>query len=289
MNLQANNLSLLILAVRAALAEKPGIDDPVREARVLIMRVVGITAADMIARPDMVIDQSMLDRVQNVVDRRAKGEPLSRILGLREFYGLDFVLSPDTLDPRPETEILVDLAMTWLHQNPHARSMLDLGTGTGCIPIALLAHVSDLHARAVDVAPGAVQAAIHNAQIHNVNDRFHAVVSNWFAALNGMTFDLITSNPPYIPAGDVPGLDIGVKNHDPILALAGGDDGLDPYRIIFTEMKNYLRPGGVAMFEFGIDQVEGITRLAEKSGLDVRDVTNDYAGIPRVITVGLTD
>jgi release factor glutamine methyltransferase len=259
-------------------------DDLGYEARLILKEAAGIDAATVIAEPDKVLNTEQMVAIKAVATRRALGEPLSRILGWREFYGLRFILNADTLDPRPETELMIDGAREWLDMNPTKSTMLDLGTGTGCIPISLLKHNPNLRAVAVDHAAGALQAAIINGEQNGVAGRLQVMQSNWADAVTGF-FDLICSNPPYIPSRDILQLDSNVTNHDPILALDGGEDGFLAHRAVLIAIKKHLSKGGLALVEIGQGQLAEFRRLVEEYGLDLDRVYMDYNGIPRVVGV----
>lgn len=266
---------------------KAEIDDPRREIRLIVKYAAGIDEVSQVVRPEQELSPDQIEAIDQMAIRRAAGEPLSRILGTREFYGLAFRLSPYTLDPRPETEILVDRAIEWIGNRSENLTILDLGTGTGCIPISILKSCAQVRAVAIDVSADSLAVAAENARLHGVNDRLALIQSDWFSALSGVSFDLVVSNPPYIPAADVSNLEAAVRRFDPILALSGGIDGLDPYRTIFSTLHRYLKPEGLGLFEIGVGQRGDITRLATKSGLDVVQVWDDYAGIPRLVGVAV--
>lgn len=202
------------------------------------------------------------DRVSDAVSRLITGEPLSRILGFAEFYGLDFMLSPDTLDPRQDTELLIDLALKALGDGP-AR-VLDIGTGSGCIAISVLVHAGgDVRAVATDLSAGAIETARRNAEKHQVDARIEFVQTSWADGVQG-GFDLILSNPPYIRSDVVSMLDMNVRDYDPLLALDGGAGGLDAYRAIIAALPGLLNPGGVAVLEIGYDQGESVRQMLEQ-------------------------
>ncbi len=268
------------------------LDDPGREARLIVSHAAGLSAADLLARPDMDVSPDAADQAREIAAARAGGRPLSRIMGAREFYGLSFALTSDTLDPRPETEMIVDQALAFLNTIPGEGPIegLDLGTGTGCIPIALLMHCPRLRMTAADISPGAIQAAGKNADTHGVSDRLSLCVSDWYQniVVPPGGFDVVISNPPYIPLGDVAGLAPEVRDHDPIRALSAGDSGLEAYDMLFSGLSRVINATGRAFFEIGIGQAAALTKMAEKYGLDVRRVLNDYAGIPRVMEISRT-
>ena len=228
------------------------------------------------------------DDLETMIERRLSGEPLNRVLGYAEFYGLDFELSPDTLDPRQDTELLVDLALERFTGNDRGLRVLDLGTGTGCIIISVLKTLSKATGVATDLSAGALEIATKNARKHGADDRITFVQSDWCQKVGG-TFDLILSNPPYIDRGIIPNLAKNVRNYDPILALDGGDDGMDAHKIILTETKKMLNPGGVILLEIGYDQAEKIARLVENIGATLTRIVPDYAGNPRVAEISHGD
>lgn len=239
----------------------------------------GIPHAEREAR--WLLDGVAAENLESALSRRIAGEPLSRILGHQEFWGLNFQLSPDTLDPRIDTETLIQAALDRFPGNP-PRRILDIGTGTGCILISLLHEWPGATGVATDLSAGALDTARRNAQLNGVADRAEFVQTDWVAGIQG-PFDLILSNPPYIPTGVIPNLDENVQNYDPILALDGGMDGLDAYRSILTEIKNLLAPGGLALFEIGYDQAESMPRIVEDSGATPGAIIYDSGGNPRVV------
>ncbi len=237
----------------------------------------------LIAAEDDPVPQHERQLIDEFGARRMNGVPVARLLGHQEFYGLRFDLGSDTLVPRPETELLVDLALAFLSPAKAPR-VLDLGTGTGCIPIALLHERTDLLAVAVDLSAGALAMAQRNAERHGVSDRLTLAQGSWFTPLDPETrFDLITSNPPYIAASVINELSPEVREHDPRLALDGGADGLDAYRQILDAAPGFLRPGGRVMLEIGFDQAEAVRLIAAQSGPHEVYVHQDLAGLDRVI------
>jgi release factor glutamine methyltransferase len=253
------------------------------ETRILLEDIIGNTPAELITSGDKQIPQPIIDKIKAILSEKATGKPLSKILGYKEFYGLNFIVSEHTLDPRPETEILVMRALEII-EDIQSPSVLDLGTGTGCIPISILSHHQNATAIAADISDAALQVAATNTENHGLNHRLILKNSDWFKNINGK-FDLITANPPYIDSEEIPNLSPEVKNHDPILALDGGKNGLDPYKIIFSSIKNFLKPQGRALFEIGYDQCGHILRLAENYRIRIDAIHPDLAGIPRVVEI----
>ncbi len=262
-----------------------GIESPALEARRLIKRHFNIDWAEIVASPAKTLPDTTA--LENDLRRRLSGEPLSRIEGVREFRGLEFTLGPDTLDPRPETEILVDWALELFH-GKHPERILDLGTGTGCIPICLLKEWQATRGLATDIAPGALEIARRNAETHKVADRLDFQLADWGQGIEGR-FDLVVSNPPYIPESGIGILQKEVRNHDPILALDGGFDGLQAYGKIFSALSRLLKPAGKALFEIGAGQEADIERLAGKYRIRIEAVRPDYAGITRVVEISNGD
>lgn len=277
-------LSELHRIARARLTEA-GIAEAALDARVLVEDLTGTTRTDALARPDTTINRNVEAAVQAALARRAAGEPVHRILGAREFYGLRFALSPDTLEPRPDTEALVELALPFARNVCDARGacrILDLGTGTGAIALALLSAEPRASAVATDIASGALATAKANAEALGLAGRIAFVRSDWFAAVEG-TFDLIVSNPPYIPSAEIGTLSREVRGFDPLRALDGGADGLDPYRIIAGGSATHLAPDGAVMVEIGAGQGADIAGIFARHGFRHADTRRDLGGHERAL------
>jgi release factor glutamine methyltransferase len=212
--------------------------------------------------------------------RRAGHEPVSRILGHREFWSLDFALGPATLDPRPDSETLVEAALAACPDRP--LRVLDLGTGTGCLLLAVLHDRPAAFGLGVDRSEAAAGTARANARALGLADRAAFLVGDWATALDAR-FDLILSNPPYIPEAEIAALDPEVRDHDPHLALSGGADGLDAYRDLAVALPGLLVPGGTAVVELGIGQAADVAALFRAAGLDITATPHDLAGIPRCL------
>lgn len=254
-----------------------GIEPAAQEARLILESRLGLSWADLIAKGDLEIDSAA---AESDLQKRIAGMPLGRIYGRKNFYGLEFSLSPETLEPRADTEVLIDIAL----KRPAPETILDLGTGTGCILLTLLKHFPDSTGLGVDKALGAIATARRNADDLGLAERARFIESDWLESVSGR-FDLIVSNPPYIDSAVIPELSAEVKNHDPILALDGGTDGMDAYKIIFAQLRDFLTPGGIALFEIGYDQSRKISRLAEAHGLKLVSIHPDSAGRPRIAEI----
>lgn len=263
--------------------KQAGIENPGLESRILFKHVLGISDADLIRGSEKPVSSSDQQQIEAFIQRRVAGEPLSRILGQREFYGRDFIVTPDVLDPRPDTETIIDVAVKKFEREAPLR-ILDLGTGSGCILVTLLCEFLQATGMGIDRSAEAIAIAQKNAEQNDVTDRIAFTQGDWAENLEE-SFDLIVSNPPYIPSPDISNLESEVKNHDPILALDGGNDGLDAYKTIFPQLKKNLSKGGTALFEIGISQLQQVVRLVENAGLSVRESHDDLAGIPRVVEI----
>jgi len=252
------------------------------DAKLLTGHALGLSSLDLAIRENDPVAEADAARVAELIRRRMSGESVARIIGSREFYGLPFVLNEATLEPRPDTELLVDLALGTL---PAGGRLLDLGTGTGCIPIAILANQPDATAVAVDLSGRALEAARDNAGHNGVVERLSLLQGSWFEPLQpGEKFDLITSNPPYITSAVVETLEPEVKDFDPRLALDGGPDGLAPYRVIAAEAAGWLTPNGHLMVEIGYDQGAAVSALLLEAGFEQVTVHRDLNGLDRVVS-----
>jgi release factor glutamine methyltransferase len=252
------------------------------EATALACAVLGLGRERLVAAPDMAIAATDAARLLDAARRRAAHEPFARIVGRREFWSLDFVLSPDTLVPRPETETLVEVVLEAVADRAAEISILDLGTGSGCILLALLSELPNAHGIGIDAAPGAVATAQENARRLGLAARAEFRVGDWGLGVVG-PFDVVVSNPPYIAEGDRKTLDIEVREHDPALALFAGDDGLAAYRAIMPQLDGLLAWGGLAAFECGAGQAGKIRQFIDLAGLAETGSRPDLAGHERVV------
>jgi release factor glutamine methyltransferase len=254
------------------------------DAKLLVGHALGLDALGLMTREMELVGEEQRETINSVISRRLTGESVARIIGYREFYGLNFKLSPATLEPRSDTELLADLAIKAL---PQGGRLLDMGTGTGCIPIAILANRLDGNGHASDINPDALVVAQENARANGVQDRLSFSAGSWFEALDDAhrdaRFDLIVSNPPYIVSEVINTLTDEVKNFDPILALDGGPDGIAPYRIIAAQAAGFLKPDGVVLVEIGYDQADEVSALFVNCGFSQVRVHKDYGGLDRVV------
>jgi release factor glutamine methyltransferase len=269
----------------AARFRQHGIDSAELDARLLAGAALGLNLTGLIAATTRTITQGEAARLENFTQRRLAGEPVARILGVKEFWGLPLQLSPATLVPRPDTETLVELALETRRNESSAQPrILDIGTGSGAILLALLSELPGATAVGTDISPMALYTARDNANRLGLAPRTAFIACNYAAALSG-AFDLIVSNPPYIPSADIAGLDREVREYDPPGALDGGADGLDAYRAIVPEAARLLAPGGTLILEAGSGQSGAIAELMSVSGLtSQRPPKADLAGIPRAVS-----
>ncbi|GLR52940.1 peptide chain release factor N(5)-glutamine methyltransferase [Shinella yambaruensis] len=277
-------LAEVLAAARRRLAGA-GIRDAAGDARTLLMGLLDLTPTSFVTESGRSLDEAERRAVDAALDRRIAREPVHRILGRRAFSRLDLVLSPETLEPRPDTEILVDALAPYAEKIVRATGgcrILDLGTGTGAICLALLDLVPGATGVGADLSAGALETARRNADINGVADRFEAVESDWFAAVTG-AFDIIVSNPPYIVRSVVGTLDDEVRLHDPILALDGGEDGLDAYRAIAAGAGAHLRENGLVAYEIGYDQKDEVTAIMREKGFSRIEAIKDLGGNDRAL------
>ncbi len=259
-----------------------GLATPELDAKLLAQAAFGRDAMGMLADENAPADAAALAALDALAARRLAGEPVARILGEQEFYGLDFALGPGTLVPRPETEMLVDAAIGFLRGRKGTR-LLDLGTGTGCIAIAALANLPDAVGVAVDLNPEALKVATANRARHGLEGRLALREGSWFEPVAGERFDLIVSNPPYIESAAIADLMVEVRGFDPHLALDGGADGLGPYRVMAQEGLRHLTEGGMLALEIGAGQGVAVKNLLVAAGFANVQVENDLAGLDRMV------
>lgn len=262
-----------------------GLSDAAFEARLLLGGLLGLSSTEVFTGGDRPLMPEESARIADAIARRLKREPVHRILGRREFYGLDLGLSAETLEPRPDTEVLVEAMLEPLRRivaRKGAASIVDLGTGTGAILLALLSEVPEAVGLAVDMSDDALATAADNARRLGVETRFRTLKSDWFSEISGV-FDIIVSNPPYIRTSVIADLDPEVRNFDPAAALDGGPDGLDAYRAIARDAGSHLAPGGWIGLEIGYDQQESVTTIFRNAGFIFTQARRDYGDNDRVL------
>ena len=254
-----------------------------RDARLLMQSAAELDAAELIACESDPVPKELSAFYLDLIERRATGEPVSKIFGRREFFGRMFKISADVLDPRADTEIVVEQALVLTPAGP-AR-VLELGVGSGCIIATLLAERPGWEGVGVDVSEAALSVARANSKALNVDDRIDFIESDWFSDISSdECFDLIISNPPYIASDEIEHLQREVKDYDPRLALDGGGDGLTPYRVICQEAYSRLRPNGAIVFEIGAGQAPEVEKILHSSG-NFAEIGNckDLSGTERCV------
>ncbi|MGA0595844.1 peptide chain release factor N(5)-glutamine methyltransferase [Enterovirga sp. CN4-39] len=269
--------------LRRALTEA-GIDSAALDARLLTAAALGVGATSLLADPQLPLGEEGSARLADMAARRLAREPVARILGRAEFWGLPFSLSPETLAPRPDTETIVEAALDSARRRGRPGRILDLGTGSGCILVALLSELKDDFGIGLDRSPGALLTARRNAEMNGVADRAAFVASDWASAIEGR-FALIVSNPPYIRAADILTLEPEVSHFDPARALDGGKSGLEAYRAILDDAGRLLERDGLIVLELGHDQAESVAVLAEERGFAVEAIRRDLGGHQRAMTL----
>lgn len=277
----APTVEAVLRALRAAFA---GAGEGARaEARMIVGHVLGLDLGGLILGGDRVIEAAALARIVDLALRRLDGEPVQRLIGEADFYGLAFALTPETLVPRPDTETLVEVVLARI-EGVKAPVLADLGVGSGAILVALLHERGDARGVASDLSAEALATARANAERHGVAARALFVRGSYASMLAPGAFDAIVSNPPYIETAAIAELDEEVRLHDPLAALDGGADGLDAYRVIVEEARTALRPGGLLAVEIGHEQGRSVAALFSAAGFVAVETTADLAGRDRVVS-----
>ena len=258
-----------------------------REAGSLLSFVLGKDRTFLISHAEDQLGDDSLDQFRESVERRAKGEPLQYITGVQDFFGREFRVTPDVLIPRPETELLVEAAIEIVGGPESSAFFCDVGTGSGCIAITVLLEIRNARAVAVDKSPAALEIAKMNARSLSVTDRAAFVVSDCFDSLDRSEyrFDLVVSNPPYVSAEAMSGLQREVRDHEPLMALSPGPDGLSVIRRLLQETPAYLKDHGHLIMEIGFDQGEAVENLLDAQVWRLMEIRPDLAGIPRIVVL----
>ena len=252
------------------------------DAEVLLSHVLRQERIYLYVHFDEPMEQNELSKFREYVKKRAQHVPIAYIIGEREFMGLPFKVTKDTLIPRPDTEILVENVLNNVDKDKEIE-IVDIGTGSGAIILSLLVNLPNAQGKTVDISSKAIEVAKENAVNLQVNDRCEFFVGDLFAPLNDNKFDLIVSNPPYIPQKDIATLEDDVKEYEPVSALTDGGDGLSYYRRLLSEGKAYIKENGFIALEIGIYQSEDVKQIAMDNGWKNIKIIKDYAGIDRVV------
>jgi release factor glutamine methyltransferase len=269
--------------------ESAGIENSRLEAEILLAHLLQISRIELYTRWDEECQDFPAQEFQTLVFRRSRHEPLAYLIGQREFWSLDFTVSPSVLIPRPETEFVVEAAVRSVFSSP-AR-IVDVGTGSGNIAVCLARQIPQSRIFALDISQAALMVARRNAALHQVSGQIMFLqadlLSPFAPNLPSRTIDCVVSNPPYIPSADIPALAPDVRSFEPQLALDGGADGLSYYRRLIQESRGILKAGGWLILEMGYGQKDALVREVHSRGYEVQEIIADYAGIDRVIVARL--
>lgn len=261
-----------------------GIETCRLDAELLVCEAAKCSRVQLITRDDVMLTSQQETELETMLLRRLKYEPMQYILGHCEFMGLDFKVNSNTLIPRPDTECLVEYVLNYIKEN-NAKTVLDIGTGSGAIIISL-ASLSDIKGTGADISEGALMVAGENADINSVAEKVSFIKSDLFENITGR-FDIIVSNPPYIESGVIPTLGSNVKDYEPVGALDGGEDGLDFYRAIASKAPEYLNKPGLIAFEIGYNQAEAVKNILLASGFTDVETGRDLSGLDRTVCARL--
>ena len=259
-----------------------GIETPELDARIILKEVLSLDDKDLILKESLDISNEMIEKIIAIESRRLNGEPISKIFKKRDFYNSTFVISNDVLDPRPETELIVEIANNYIDKN-EVKNILDLGTGSGCILLSILKENKMINGLGIDLSKDAISIAKQNSKKLNLETQSNFLISNWMSSLN-YKYDLVVSNPPYIASEDIKKLSKSVKIYDPILSLDGGDDGLNSYRLIASDLKRVVSKNALIIIEIGYNQSLQVIEIFKKNNFKLIKKYNDINGLDRVLT-----
>ena len=259
-----------------------GIETPELDARIILKEVLSLDDKDLILKESLDISNEMIEKIIAIESRRLNGEPISKIFKKRDFYNSTFLISNDVLDPRPETELIVEIANNYINKN-EVKNILDLGTGSGCILLSILKENKMINGLGIDLSKDAISIAKQNSKKLNLEIQSNFLISNWMSSLN-YKYDLVVSNPPYIASEDIKKLSKSVKIYDPILSLDGGDDGLNSYRLIASDLKRVVSKNALIIIEIGYNQSLQVIEIFKKNNFKLMKKYNDINGLDRVLT-----
>ena len=274
-------LSELQKKITKILAEG-GIETNSLDARIILREIFNFDEKELILNSDLILSESKISKVQKIITRRLSYEPVSKIFGKRDFYNSTFSISNDVLDPRPETENIVEIANNFILEKGY-ESFIDLGTGSGCIILSILKENKNLTAVGVDISIDAINIAKKNSKDMNLEKRSSFLVSNWLSSIYN-SYDLIISNPPYIPSDEIITLSKTVKNFDPLISLDGGQDGLKCYKEIAEDINRVINKNGRVILEIGYNQAHDVIKIFESKEFKLLKIYNDINGLNRILT-----
>ena len=274
-------LSELQKKITKILAEG-GIETNSLDARIILREIFNFDEKELILNSDLILSESKISKVQKIITRRLNFEPVSKIFGKRDFYNSTFSISDDVLDPRPETENIVEIANNFILEKGY-ESFIDLGTGSGCIILSILKENKNLTAVGVDISLDAISIAKKNSKDMNLEKRSSFLVSNWLSSIYN-SYDLIISNPPYIPSDEIITLSKTVKNFDPLISLDGGQDGLKCYKEIAQDINRVINKNGRVILEIGYNQAHDVIKIFESKEFKLLKIYNDINDLNRILT-----
>lgn len=276
------------LETATEILQSSGIAEPRREASSLLAFALGKDKTFLVAHSDYRLSGAEEKRFRTLLQRRARREPFQYITGRQELYGLDFLVTPDVLIPRPETEIIIESAIEILRQKENS-VFCEVGVGSGCICVSILNEVKTARAIGLDISEKALKIALQNAARHNIDKRLSFKISDVFAALENEKFDLIVSNPPYVPAEEMKTLQAEVRGYEPEIALSDGKDGLSIIEKIINGSPFFLKPGGYLLMEIGFAQSQKVSEMFALDKWEAFDFLPDLQGIPRTVKAKLRE
>ena len=259
-----------------------GIETSSLDSRIILKEVFCFDEKELILNSQLIVPDNKINEVDKILSRRVSGEPVSKIFGKRDFYKSTFLISKDVLDPRPETELIIEIANNFILDKGY-KNFIDLGTGSGCIILSILKDNKNLSALGIDISNKAINIAQKNCSNLNLEKQATFLVSNWLSKVSG-SYDLIISNPPYIPSKDIDTLLDNVKNYDPLISLDGGDDGLKCYREIAEDINRIISKKGRIILEIGFNQAINVIKIFESKGFMFLNKYTDINGLDRILT-----
>ena len=259
-----------------------GIETSSLDSRIILKEVFCFDEKELILNSQLIVTKNKISEADKILARRISGEPVSKIFGKRDFYKSTFLISEDVLDPRPETELIIEIANNFILDKGY-KNFIDLGTVSGCIILSILKDNKSLRAIGIDISNKAINIAQKNCSNLNLEKQATFLVSNWLSKVSG-SYDLIISNPPYIPSKDVDALSANVKNYDPLISLDGGEDGLKCYRQIAEDINRVIGKNGRVVLEIGYNQAEDVIKIFESKDFIFLDKYIDINGLDRILT-----
>jgi len=259
-----------------------GIETSSLDSRIILKEVFCFDEKELILNSQLIVPDNKINEVDKILSRRVSGEPVSKIFGKRDFYKSTFLISKDVLDPRPETELIIEIANNFILDKGY-KNFIDLGTGSGCIILSILKDNKNLSALGIDISNKAINIAQKNCSNLNLENQATFLVSNWLSKVSG-SYDLIISNPPYIPSKDIDILLDNVKNYDPLISLDGGDDGLKCYREIAEDINRIISKKGRIILEIGFNQAINVIKIFESKEFMFLNKYTDINGLDRILT-----